>query len=128
MQMEEADGDDIRRGAHINRSDVAQGLLRITGTDLVDDKDTMAPLFAYACHMQDKTSLRQQAQSCLWVLHTTACMLQTGHLNAAYMNAQGRLKCIPPSSKGAKTIVVPCDAFGEDILEIKPQLRVIRAT
>ena len=79
-------------------------------------------------HMQDKTSLGQQAQSCLWVLHTTACMLQTGHLNAAYMNAQGRLKCIPPSSKGAKTIVVPCDAFGEDIPEIKPQLRVIRAT
>ena len=63
-------------------------------------------------------------------------MLQTGHLNSAYMNGQGQLKCIIPVSRGTKPIIImPWDTgehavgnAGEDIPELKMQLRIMTAT
>ena len=103
MQQREGaifDDEDAKRGAYINRSDVAQGLLRIAGMDLLDDKDTLAPYFVYATRMQDKTSLGMNIQSCMWALHTTLCMAHAGILSTPYLNQQGRLRCILPLTKG----------------------------
>ena len=141
MQPEGAmyDDEDRKRNAHINRSDVAQGLLRIAGLHILDDKEKQAPCFAFASRLQDKTSLDRRIQSCLWALHTTLCMLQKGQLNGAYMSlGNNALKCIMPSSRGTKPVIVNPWAnddseqdwgnVGENMPEISIQTRILQAS
>ena len=109
----------------VKRKDCIRGLRRCPPSHIYDS-ELLAPMFAIAFDMTDKTAVPEQARKAIWLISNAFACVQKGE-QGSHMKGVAGLSLVQSQQLGMeKTVIVQQDANGEmnALKEVDIQLRI----
>ena len=96
----------------VKRKDCIRGLRRCPPSHIYDS-ELLAPMFAIAFDMTDKTAVPEQARKAIWLISNAFACVQKGE-QGSHMKGVAGLSLVQSQQLGMeKTVIVQQDANGE---------------